>query len=137
MVVRTQNRICRRNLSTNRLYLDVKTGPKEEGTSEIMASGYRVFFSGDCSGTKGRKGQHGVGLAIKVEIVKKAGKDGNANEVTSPRLLKARISIKSIFVAFAVAYAPTEEAPEGQKPNTWQPSTAPWHQCSFGNTSSF
>ena len=43
-----------------------------------MASGYRVFFSGYCSGVKGRKGQHGVGLAIKEEIVKKAGEDGIA-----------------------------------------------------------
>ena len=35
---------------------------KRDGTSEISASGYRVFFSGDyyCSMVKGRKGQHGV-----------------------------------------------------------------------------
>ena len=26
-----------------------------DGTSEIVASGYRVFFSGDCSEVKGRK----------------------------------------------------------------------------------
>ena len=32
-----------------------------------MASGYRVFFSGDCSGVKDSKGrQHGIELAIKV-----------------------------------------------------------------------
>ena len=31
MVVRTQNRICRRNLSTNRFYLDDNTGPKVGG----------------------------------------------------------------------------------------------------------
>ena len=64
---------------------------------------------------KGRKGQHGAGLAIKEEIVKKAGKDGIAIECVSARLLKARISIKSNFVTFVVAYTPTEEAPEGQK----------------------
>ena len=40
-------------------------------TSKIVASGYRVFFSGDRSGVKGRKGQHGVGLAIKENIVKR------------------------------------------------------------------
>ena len=39
-------------------------GTKRHGTSKIVASGYRVFSSGDCSGVKGRKGQHGVGLAI-------------------------------------------------------------------------
>ena len=31
------------------------------------------------------------------------------------RLLKARISIKSTFVTFVVAYAPTEDAAEGEK----------------------
>ena len=38
-----------------------------------------------------------------------------AIEYISARLLKARISIKSNFVTFVVAYAPTEEAPEEQK----------------------
>ena len=44
-----------------------------DGTSEISASGYRICFSGDCSEVKGRKEQHGVGLVIKENIVKKAG----------------------------------------------------------------
>ena len=48
------------------------------------------------------------------KIVKK-GKDGIAIECISARLLTARISIKSNFVTFVVAYAPTEEAPERQK----------------------
>ena len=56
-----------------------------------------------------------MGLAIKEEIVKKAGKDGITLGCISVRLLKAQISIKSNFVTFVVAYAPTEEAPEGQK----------------------
>ena len=63
---------------------------------------------------KGRIGQHGVGLVIK-EIIKKACEDGIAIECISARLLKARVPIKSNFVTFVVAYAPTEEAPEGQK----------------------
>ena len=88
---------------------------KRDGTSEISASGYRVFCSGDCSMVKGRKGQRGVGLAIKEEIVKKAGEDRIAIGCISARFLKARIPIKSIFVTFVVAYAPTEKAPEGQK----------------------
>ncbi|CAN0444562.1 unnamed protein product, partial [Ascophyllum nodosum] len=33
---------------------------KRDGTSEIVASGYRVFLSGDYNGVKGRKGQHRV-----------------------------------------------------------------------------
>ena len=64
---------------------------------------------------KGRKGQHGVGLAIKEEIVKKACKDGITIQCISARLLNARTSVKSNFVTFVVAYASTEEAPEGQK----------------------
>ena len=78
-----------------------------------IRSGYRVYFSG----VKGRKGQHGVGLAIKEKIVKKAGKDGIAIECIRAHLLKARISIRSDFVTFVAAYniTPTEGAPEGQK----------------------
>ena len=41
---------------------------------------------------KGRKGQHGVELAVKVEIVKKTGENGITKECISARLLKARIS---------------------------------------------
>ena len=74
-----------------------------------------AFFSGDYSMVKSMKGQHGVELAMKEDIVKKAGEDGIAIKCISARLLKARISIKSIFVTFVVAYALTEEAPEGQK----------------------
>ena len=91
--------------------LDCKR-PKE---TALVASGYRVFFSGNCSGVKGRKGQPGVVLAIKKEIAKKAGEDGIAIECISTRLLKARISIQSHFVTFVVAYAPTEEGSERQK----------------------
>ena len=69
---------------------------KRDGTSEISASGYRVFFSGDCTMVKGRKGQHdGVGLAIKEEIVAKAGEDGITIECISARLFKAQISLCS------------------------------------------
>ena len=86
---------------------------KIDGTSEISASGYRVFFSDDGSMVKGRKGQHGVGLAMKENAVKKAGEDGIPIERISARLLVARISIESNFVTIVVTYAPTEEAPEG------------------------
>ena len=64
---------------------------------------------------KGRKGQHGIGLAIKEKIVKTTGEDGIAIECISARLLKALISNKSNFVTFEAAYAPTEEAPKGQE----------------------
>ena len=86
---------------------------ERDRTSEIVASGYRVFFNSDCSGVKDTKGQYGVRLAIKEEIV--SGKDGIAIESIRARLLKARVLKKSNFVTFVVAYAPTEKAPEGQK----------------------
>ena len=57
---------------------------------------------------KGRKGQYGVGLAIKEKVVNKAGEDGITIECISGRLLDVRISIKSNFVTFVVIYAPTE-----------------------------
>ena len=66
---------------------------KRDETSENSVSGYRVHFSCDCSMVKGRKGQHGVGLAIEEEIVEKAGEDGITVECISARLLKARVSI--------------------------------------------
>ena len=65
---------------------------KRDETFGIVTSGYHVFFSGDCSGILGRKGHHGVGLAIKEEIIKKAGKGGIVIECISARLLKAQIS---------------------------------------------
>ena len=88
---------------------------QRDGTSEFSASGYRVIFNGDCSMVKGRKGQHGVGLAIKEKIVKTTGEDGIAIECISARILKTLISNKSNFVTFEAAYAPTEEALKGQK----------------------
>ena len=59
---------------------------KRDGTSKIVASGYRKYFSDACSGVKGRNGHHGAELAIK-EVVKKAGKDGIAIECIIARLL--------------------------------------------------
>ena len=44
-----------------------------------------------------------------------AGKYGIAIECISARLQKVRISIKSNFAMFVIAYAPTEQAPKGQK----------------------
>ena len=62
---------------------------KRDGTPELSASGYRICFSGDCSGVKGRKGQQGVGLAIKENIVKKANEGGITIEYISAHPLEA------------------------------------------------
>ena len=91
---------------------------KRDGTSETVASGYLVFFSGDCSGLEGRKGQHRVGLEIKKEMVKKAGEDDITIECISARLLKARMSIKSNSITFVLAYAPIEKARGARRLNT-------------------
>ena len=64
---------------------------KRDGTSEMVASGCRVFFSGGCSEVKGRKEHHGIGLVIKDDVVKKARKEGIAIECISVRPLKAQI----------------------------------------------
>ena len=90
---------------------------KRDGTSEVVAPEYSVYFSDDCSGVKGRKGQHGVGLVIKEKIVKNDGKDGIAIESSSVRVLMARISIKLNFVTFVVVYAPVK-CRRGRRPNT-------------------
>ena len=44
---------------------------KRDGISKIVAAGYRVYFSRDCTGARGNEGQ-GVGHAIKEGIVKKS-----------------------------------------------------------------
>ena len=89
--------------------------PKRTQLPKLWHLDTAFFQAVVAAGIKGRKEQHRFRLAIKKEIVKKTGKDGIAIECISARLLKARISIKSNFVMFVVAYAPIEEAPEGQK----------------------
>ena len=44
---------------------------RRDGTSELMAAAYGVYVGGDCSEVKGRKGQHGVGLALKEKSIKR------------------------------------------------------------------
>lgn len=61
---------------------------KLDGTSEIVADGYRFYFSADDSGIKGRKGQP------RVNVFEKSGKDGIANECINERHLNFSISIK-------------------------------------------
>ena len=56
---------------------------KRDGTSEIPASRYGVFFSGDCTIVKGRKGQHGVRLAIKEDFVKQAGEAASQSSASA------------------------------------------------------
>ena len=43
--------------------------PNRTELSKIVASGYRVYFSGHCSGFKGMKRQQGVRPAVKEDII--------------------------------------------------------------------
>ena len=56
---------------------------KRDGASEIVASGYRVFFSVDCGGVKGRKGQHGVGLTIKERSLKRLARTASQSNTSA------------------------------------------------------
>ena len=78
-------------------------GTERNGTFELVAPVYRVVFCGECSKVNGRKVSHGVGLVIEEDIVLNNDKDGIAIEC-----INARVSIKSGFVTFVVAYALTE-----------------------------
>ena len=50
-----------------------------DGTSEISATGYRVFFNSDCSMVKGMKEQHRVGLAIKLKRLVRTASQSSAS----------------------------------------------------------
>lgn len=52
---------------------------KKDGILEIMAAGYRVYFSSDCSGVNGRKGN----MELDSRLMRKYGsKDGTTIEST-------------------------------------------------------
>ena len=74
--------------------------------TEFAAAGYRVFCSG-VDGNSGRAGQHGVGLAVKESIIRKA---TWTQELTNERLMSMTFNLtgKSNAVTFVVAYSPTD-----------------------------
>ena len=79
------------------------------GQSAFTASGYVVFCSGADGGKHEKKGNHGVGLALRESIVAGMDKGDVAVECISVRLMKVRIQLKgkSNGVSFVVGYAPT------------------------------
>ena len=64
---------------------------KSDGTSEISSSGCRFFFSGDCSGVKGRKGNIGLDWRERIISVKRLARA--ASQSTEFRL--NQISLRS------------------------------------------
>ena len=91
------------------------------GQSAFTAAGYVVFCSGEDGGTHEKKGNHGVGLAVRESIVAGKGKGDVAVECINARLMKVRIQRKgkSNAVCFIVGYAPTLDKSTSEKDYFW------------------
>ena len=77
------------------------------GHSAFTQAGYLEYCSGECGGENGgKKGQGGVGLAVRTSITRAA----RPPEFISDRLLKVTLELRgrAKAVTFFVAYAPTE-----------------------------
>ena len=89
--------------------------------SAFTAAGCVVFSSGADGGEYEKKGNHGVGLAVRESIV--AGMDTGdvAVECISVGLMKVRIQLKgkSNGVSFIVGYAPTLDKSTSEKHYFW------------------
>ena len=86
---------------------------RRSGHLAFSQAGYLVDCSGECGGeNSGKKGQGGVGLAVKASITRAA----RPPEFFSDRLLKVTLELRGLAkaVTFVVAYAPTET----QNPST-------------------
>ena len=79
---------------------------RRPGRTEFAAAGYRVFCSG-VDGNSGRAGQHGMELAVKESIIRKA---TWTQELTNERLMSMTFNLtgQSNGVTFVVAYGPTD-----------------------------
>ena len=80
---------------------------RRSGQSAFSQAGYLVYCSGECGGENGgKKGQGGVGLAVRTSITRAA----RPPEFISDRLLKVTLELRgrAKAVTFVVAYAPTE-----------------------------
>ena len=81
---------------------------RRDGQSQLRQAGYVVYCSGAC-GDKGggKKGQGGVGLAIRESITRAVVRPP---EFINERLLKVTLKLhgRASAVSFVVAYGPTE-----------------------------
>ena len=80
-----------------------------------------MLCSGADEGKYEKKGNHGVGLAIRESIMAGMDKGDVAVECTSARLMKVRIQLKgkSNGVSFIVGYAPTLDKSTSEKDFIW------------------
>ena len=86
---------------------------RRPGRTEFAVAGYRVFCSG-VDGGSGRAGQHGVRLAVKESIIRKA---TWTQELTNERLMSMTFNLsgKSNTVTFVAAYGPTDTVSNTRK----------------------
>ena len=88
------------------------------GHSAFSQAGYLVYCSGECGDENGgKKGQGGVGLAVRTSITRAA----RPPEFISDRLLKVTLELRgrAKAVTFFVAYAPTKAHNANNKHAFW------------------
>ena len=91
-----------------------------DGHSAFSQAGYLVYCSGECGDQNGgKKGQGGVGLALRTSITRAA----RPPEFISDRLLKVTLELRgrAKAVTFFVVYAPTETQNSSNKHAFWTP----------------
>ena len=91
---------------------------RRSGHSAFNQAGYVVYCSGECGDENGgKKGQGGVGLAVRTSITRAA----CPPEFISYRLLKVTLELRgrAKAVTFFVAYAPTEIHDASKKHAFW------------------
>ena len=91
---------------------------RRSGHSAFSQAGCLVYCSGECGDENGgKKGQGGVGLAVRTSITRAA----RPPEFTSDRLLKVTLElrVRAKAVTFFVAYAPTETQNASNKHAFW------------------
>ena len=97
-------------------------GPQEtrrSGQSALVEAGYVVYCSGEGGGEGGgKKGQGGVGLAIRRGIIRA---QKHPPEFISDRLLKVTLKLcgRARAVKFDVAYAPTDTQTTSKEHSFW------------------
>ena len=91
---------------------------RRSGHSAFSQAGYLVYCSDECGGENGgKKGQGGVGLAVRNSITRAA----HPPEFISDRLLKVTLELRgrAKAVSFVVGYAPTETQNADNKHAFW------------------
>ena len=96
-------------------------GGEAQGTKCLYGGGVCCGCSGAGGGKYEKKGNHGVGLAIRESIVAGMDKGDVGVECISARLMKVRIQLKgkSNGVSFILGYAPTLDKSTSENDYFW------------------